>query len=513
MPTALIFGVLASAVAVYAYSLWRQHASNPRNLPYPPGPGPHFLLGNLHDLPAKGNRWLEYQRLSETYGSDVIHLTVLGTHILSINSQQAANDLLEKRSAIYSDRPRMPMLKELIGWDWNLVVMSYSEGFAAHRRLVQQSFQPNVVAKLHRPVMQREVLTLLHNLLNSPENFMSHLKTMAGAIIMMVTYGYQIDLEDDPFVRLAEDVRDRDERFSAGNLVDVLPILKFVPSWFPGAAFKREALYSRQLAAQMRDAPYLMVKKRLAVGTALPSMIGSLIEEKFSNESTITDDLIKNCGGVVYSAGADTTVAALANFFLAMTLYPSVQDCAQRELDETIGRDRLPDFDDRARLPSLDCLVKEVLRWKPVAALGVPHCTTADDEYRGMFIPKGTIVLANIYAMLHDESVYKDPDAFSPERFKRRSDGSGIAPDPASASFGFGRRICPGRFFATDSLWIAIANILHVFRLSKAMDSRGRVIEPDVTWSSGLVSMPSHFPCGVEPRFIGAEGLLLETAG
>jgi cytochrome P450 len=60
----------------------------------------------------------------------------------------------------------------------------------------------------------------------------------------------------------------------------------------------------------------------------------------------------------------------MVSLFLALTLYPDVQKRAQRELDSVLGRDRLPTFDDRPRLPYIDALCKEVLRWRMVVPLG-----------------------------------------------------------------------------------------------------------------------------------------------
>ena len=62
-------------------------------------------------------------------------------------------------------------------------------------------------------------------------------------------------------------------------------------------------------------------------------------------------------------AGADTTAAALAVFVLAMTLYPEVMIKAQEEIDRVVGRERLPDVEDRQSLPYLECVMKEVYRY------------------------------------------------------------------------------------------------------------------------------------------------------
>lgn len=66
-------------------------------------------------------------------------------------------------------------------------------------------------------------------------------------------------------------------------------------------------------------------------------------------------------------------MSAIYSFFLAMTLHPEWQCKAQKEIDEVIGNDRLPTLADRENLPYVDALMKEVLRFKPVANLGETH--------------------------------------------------------------------------------------------------------------------------------------------
>lgn len=55
---------------------------------------------------------------------------------------------------------------------------------------------------------------------------------------------------------------------------------------------------------------------------------------------------------------------------LAMTLYPKVQLRAQAEIDKIVGRDRMPSFSDREKLPYIEAMVKEVVRWRPIDPLG-----------------------------------------------------------------------------------------------------------------------------------------------
>jgi len=76
-------------------------------------------------------------------------------------------------------------------------------------------------------------------------------------------------------------------------------------------------------------------------------------------------------------------------------LFPGVQRRAQEELDKLVGADRLPVWDDEARLPYVRSVIKEVLRWRPVNKFGMPHATSEDDWYEGYFIPKGSVVVLN----------------------------------------------------------------------------------------------------------------------
>jgi cytochrome P450 len=96
-------------------------------------------------------------------------------------------------------------------------------------------------------------------------------------------------------------------------------------------------------------------------------------------------------------ADDNQTVSSTQTFFLAMTLYPEVQRKAQEEIDRVLGPGRLPKVVDRANLPYVDAVVKETLRWHPVAPMGIPHMSVEDDMFEGYFIPKGSLIMPNIW--------------------------------------------------------------------------------------------------------------------
>src|SRR5579863_8460195 len=108
------------------------------------------------------------------------------------------------------------------------------------------------------------------------------------------------------------------------------------------------------------------------------------------------------------SAGAETTATTLIWWALAMIAYPEIQKRAQDQLDVVVGRARPPTFSDAPNLPYIQALVKETLRWRAALPLGIPHCITEDDWYEGMFIPKGTLCITNLWHCNLDPEAYGD---------------------------------------------------------------------------------------------------------
>ena len=92
-----------------------------------------------------------------------------------------------------------------------------------------------------------------------------------------------------------------------------------------------------------------------------------------------------------YTAGVDTTSAIISSFFLAMTLHPEIFEMAQAEVDGIIGEDRRPLFEDRQDMPYVECVLKELYRWRPASTFAVGHRLIQDDAYEGYYLPAGEV--------------------------------------------------------------------------------------------------------------------------
>ncbi|GLB33469.1 putative cytochrome p450 [Lyophyllum shimeji] len=470
----------------------------------PPGPKGLPLIGNVLDMPSE-KQWLTFAKWGEQWG-DICSVTVLGQPFIILNSAKVATAMLDKKSSIYSDRPVLQMGGNLVGWVNTLVLIPYGDRFRRFRRLFHRVIGTSASMKKFSHVEEFETRKFLRRVLTKPGDLAAHVRHTAGAIILRISHGYEVKEVGDPFVELADQATEQFSLSTApgGYLVDVLPILRHIPSWFPGAGFQRTAKLWAATLNQMVDQPHQFVKRQMVVGTASTSFTSSLMEGKSISAEEELD--IKWSSASLYSGGADTTVSAIYSFFLAMALYPEVAKKAQAEIDVVVGNDRLPAFDDRPYLPYVDALVKEVFRWHAVVPTGVPHRVMEDDIHDGYLIPNGALVIANIWQLTHDPAVYANPDVFNPDRFLA-TESKAAEPDPRGVCFGFGRRICPGMQLADASVFISCAMSLAVFDISKCVEN-GVVIEPVHENTTGTISHPKPFKCSIKPRSQKAVSLI-----
>ncbi|KAK0480174.1 cytochrome P450 [Armillaria novae-zelandiae] len=497
--------ILFAFVLLFLYRRFHLHRRQ-GSLPLPPGPKGLPLIGNLWDVPAE-YPWLTYAKWSATYG-DVVYLDTPGSPTIILNSAEATTELLEKRSGNYSDRPEMHMMS-LAGWDFSVGLMRYSDWWRMHRRMFHQYFQPRALPS-HYPAQLKATSVLLRQLLESPDNLFQHVRHHVGSIIMKMVYGYDVEPDGDRFVDLVDQAM-ISARLGLANgafLVDLLPILKNVPVWFPGAKFKRLAQRWRKQVEEMREEPFQYAAESVAKGTAPSSFVSENLKNIKRNGASESEtlEIIKNVSGGAFAAGADTTVSTVLSAILAFVLYPEVLAKAQAELDDVVGQSRLPNFDDRPQLPYIDAVLSEALRWNPVVPMGIAHRCMKDDAYKGYYIPGGATVIGNTWAILHDEKDYPNPLTFDPERFMQKEDQQ-LPPDPTVA-FGFGRRICPGRHLTSNTAWIAIASIASTLSLSKAVDTDGHAIEPSDMFTGDSLSFPLPFRCAFKARSAQAQALV-----
>ncbi|KAJ5725602.1 uncharacterized protein N7483_006959 [Penicillium malachiteum] len=432
----------------------------------------------------------------------ISYMKVLGQPLVILSDPDIALKLLEKRSGKYWSRP-VSNFADMSGWSRILGALIKPEDIRLTRKFLHQEIGTKGSFSSFDDIQRSEVSRLLLRLLKEPDELQGIIRKEAGAITLKIAYGYNIEPHSrDPLVDLAETAINE---FSLALvptswLVDFVPILKYLPVWFPGAGFIKTARQFKVNSTAFTDIPYNFVKQQMKTDSFMPSFLSNCLQRNPVAPGSKEEIILKWAAADLYAGGSDTTVSSMSSFFLAMALFPEAQRKAQEEIDSVIGSHRLPQAHERESLPYMNALVKEVLRWHPVLPVNIAHALVQDDECEGYFIPKGSFVLANIWTFTHDPDVYDEPMTFKPDRFLESSNGHKPAPDPHRYVFGFGRRACPGRVLADGNIFLSVAQILAVYNISKhIVDGKVQDIQPNFT-GGGVISHPAPYKVSVSPR-------------
>ncbi|KAF8150622.1 cytochrome P450 [Crassisporium funariophilum] len=463
----------------------------------PPGPSGYPIVGNLYDLTPYPE--VLYTEWGKKYG-DIVYIKVLGKHMVILNTVEAAREVLEVHGRIHGNRPRMRTL-ELMGWTGATTLMPYNSRLRRQRHFIASVLNDSAVRENLVPLLKRESMTFMRNLHDTPDNFPAHIGRFAVGIVMNVAYGLDIESIDEPvmqYVRTAMGRLVQTGTPGSGTMVDFIPIMQYLPWW--STSFMRTAAISRPEVDKMWSVPFEMAKAKIASKAPKSSVITHMITKLGGLEKLDPEDEqdIKATGGALYAGGEDTTTVSLTSFFLCATRHQEAFRRSQKEIDEVVGKERLPTFEDRPNLPFTEAVQKEVWRWSAPPNLGIPHASEEEDTYKGYRIPKGAMIVANLYGMTRE---CVDPEEFRPERYMEGF-GSEPQPDPRSIIFGFGRRLCPGRHLADRAVWLAITQITALFEISP----KGSVAPP-AAFKPGFTRHPKPFECKITLRE-GREHLL-----
>ncbi|KAF5660260.1 oxidoreductase [Fusarium circinatum] len=494
------FLVIVTAILTSLSFLLIKHISGSKKPPLPPGPKGLPLFGNIRDLPSPGTlEWPYWQSHKEKYGP-ITSVTVLGQHFVILHDKQVIMDLLETRAMKSASRPKLVFAGDIAGYDGVMGLMPYNRTFRMHRKLTATQVSPKSITRFE-PIQELEILRLLKRLHQDPnsQNLPDHLNQVSGSIMLRILYNYETDPDrTDHIVTMANLVM---EEFSQATtpgawMVDFIPWLQYIPDWMPGAGFKKTAKLFRQHLLQNVQDPYQYVRGQMTNGKDDVSYVAGLIKDIHRNIDPEEESVIAWTAASMMNAGTDTTGATLLAFFAAMLLYPNVQKKAQEEISRVTRDSRLPSSTDKPNFPYITAITQEVLRWHTLAPMGFPHMTTEDDTYRGYFIPKNTLLFPAVASLTHDPEVYHDPMEFKPERYFEPFN----EPSPLDLVFGFGRRACPGRWIAEQTLFLSIAQTLAVFEIKKELDGEGKEIEIGYEQLPGVISRVKPFPCRIVVR-------------
>ncbi|XP_010259651.1 PREDICTED: flavonoid 3'-monooxygenase [Nelumbo nucifera] len=464
--TLLAFVSFTLFVAFLIYFLFNLLNRYPR--PLPPGPKPWPIIGNLPHLGTVPHHSLA--AMARTYGP-LLHLRLGSVHVVVAASASVAAQFLKTHDANFSSRPPNSGAKHIAYNYQDLVFAPYGPRWRMLRKICSVHLFSGKALDDFRHIRQEEVAVLIRALAGAGKaavnvgQLLSVCTTNALARVMLGrrVFGSGEGTGDQKSEEFKEMVVELMVLAGVFNIGDFVPALDWLD--LQGVASKMKKLHARfdNFLNGILD------EHRVMGGgseghTDLLSTLLSLKDNVDGEGGKLTDTEIKALLLDLFTAGTDTSASTVEWALAELIRHPDMLARAQRELDAVVGKDRLVTESDISQLTYLQAVIKETFRLHPSTPLSVPRMASEGCEINGYYIPKGSTLLVNVWAIARDPAIWPEPLQFRPERFLPGSKHANVdvrGNDFEVIPFGAGRRICAGMNLGLRMVHLLTATLVH----------------------------------------------------
>ncbi|XP_072519054.1 cytochrome P450 2F2-like [Salminus brasiliensis] len=463
----------------------------PKN--FPPGPQTVPIFGNLFQLNII-NPLKDFEKFAEHYGN-VYSVYFGGRPAVILTGLKAVKEALVTKAADFSGRPQNILVSDVTEGK-GVIFVDYGSAWKEHRRFAlttlrnfgmgKQSMEERILGETEHLVacLEKSVGGSM-----DPQTFFHN---ATSNIIYLVLFGIRYNYGDETLNmyvnRIAETAKIANGPW--GMIYDTLPILRGLPLPFKRAMTNFQLL--KNITAGMVDQ-----HKTSRVQGEPENFVGCYLDEldKRGNDgSSFNEGQLARYIVDLHAAGTDTTSNTLQTAFLYLITHPEIQERCQQEIDEVLEGKAHASFEDRLNMPYVQAVIYECQRIASTVPLSVPHCTSRDTELMGYSIPKGTLIIPNLYSVLNEEGQWKFPHEFNPANFLNEQ-GQFEKPE-AFMPFSVGPRTCLGEGLARMELFLILVTLLRHFQFFWPEDAG----EPDFTPVFGITVTPKPYRMGVRLR-------------
>ncbi|XP_078512107.1 cytochrome P450 2J6-like [Lissotriton helveticus] len=450
----------------------------------PPGPTPLPIVGSMWAL----NFTLHHEtirQLAKTYGN-TITVWVGHTPIVVMNGYEAVRDMLVSKSEDTSGRPRTPFILKY-GQERGILATSGHIWKQQRRASVIMLRSLGIGQKSMENRIQDEVQHMVEFLTSQegrPLNPHHLMMSCTTNVISAMIFGHRFSFDDHLLQRLLEATK------------VVVPFL----SSFWGLLYETFPWLARHLPGThqvFEDLEYVRnyVKKEVQAHKASPQeehkdFIDLYLNqiEKAQDDSRAAYDEANLVQVVVdlFIAGSETTTATLLWALLYVVKHPEIQEKIQRELDDVIEPNKTIQYEHRMKLPYTNAVIHEIQRYSSIVPLGLPHLCVKDTTIQGFHLKKGTIVISNLFSVLHDHNIWKIPEELNPSRFLDQ-EGNFVKREKFMP-FSAGHRICLGEQLARTELFIFFSSLLQHFTFH--LPEGAETVSLDLLVGTTLITVP-----------------------
>ena len=458
----------------------------------PPGPFPLPFIGNI---PAVFSSTKPLIKLKQKYGDIVTVDLVEKTVILSAASLAREARVSNKDDVVGLSFTSVYPMNVILGQN-DVVFSDYGTPYLFRKRVFKLAM--HVFGSGIDKVEERgshAVNSTLEKIKSLQDQPFSPKKIIASAILIQLWQwltSQEISF-DDPIInhllQFSEIVAR--QNVSESYLHQKIPFNSYLPTKFnrkiKRAKYIKTAIYPPVFKSHMETYTPGVIRD---MTDSFISAYKKEMAKETGKDIGFIDDIQDLMADVVF-AGSDTTSSTIAWFILHMVVYPNVQEKIHEELDRVVGENVSPRWQDVKNMPYLQATICEVMRRSsPVPVTG--SNAMCDTTIGGFHIPKGTLVIIDLWQINHDEREWSQPDQFKPERFLD-NEGNFVGWNKFNSflPFGLGRRECGGIAFAKIMLFTFAATLLHHLRF-ELPEGADKPSEESYTYAE-TVSSPVDF--------------------
>ncbi|XP_042557826.1 cytochrome P450 2U1 [Dipodomys spectabilis] len=504
--------LLCGLVALLGWGWLRWHRA--RGLP--PGPTPWPLVGNYGPvlLPPffrrNGYGWLAagvdsnaasgpqvlLTKLTRVYGN--IFSFFIGHYpVVVLNDFHSVRQALVQQAEVFSDRPRVPLIS-LVTKEKGLVFAHYGPVWKQQRKFSHSTLRHFGLGKLSlEPKIIEEFKYIKEEMQKygkDPFNPFPIINSAVSNVICSLCFGQRFDYTNGEFKKMLS-FMSRGLEICLNKqllLVNICPWLYYLPF----GLFKEVRQIEKDITSFLKK---IIKDHRESLDNETPQDFIDMYllqveeEKKNNSNSSFNEDYLFYIISDLFFAGTDTTTNSLLWCLLYMSLNPDVQEKVHEEIERVIGSDRAPSLTDKTHMPYTEATIMEVQRLTVVVPLAIPHMTSEKTVLQGYTIPKGTMVLPNLWSIHRDPAIWEKPDDFYPNRFL--DDQGQLIKKETFIPFGIGKRVCMGEQLAKMELFLMFVSLMQSFTFALAEGSK-----PTLTGRFGLTLAPHPFNITISKR-------------
>ncbi|CAO4386798.1 unnamed protein product [Caenorhabditis nigoni] len=467
---------------------------------YPKGPFPLPLIGNLLQFPDK-NIHIYFDDLAKTYGPCFTLWTPLPAVV--ITDYDYLKDAFVTQGEAFITRANRPPETLLQPHNNTGVLASSGENWRLQRRTSLKILRD---FGLGRNLMEEQVMRSVHEMLQQIENINDKKKVdmfwpiqlCVGNVINESLFGYHYKYEDANRFKKFVQIVDRHLKCVQGRfplLIGAFPWLRHVPiigelgyHRIAKNIEKYQEFIEEEVASQIKEYD----------GESEPDNFVHAYMKQMKQSGNPGLDMPNLCASVLdfWLAGMETTSNSLRWHLAYMMKYPEIQDKVRKEIFEVVGTSRLPSMSDKPNMPYTQAVVHEVQRHSNMIPFLGTHTNTEDITVKGQNVPTGSMIFAQIWSILKNDSVFEESHKFNPSRYLQ-ADGKTLnkAVLEKTIPFSIGKRNCVGEGLARMELFLIFSALIQKYEFVPNEN-----VDLTPVWGAVLTSKP--YTCQLIPQTV-----------